>query len=56
MAKKYVEVFKRRMVAPIDPRKDGKVPQFAGGRIAVDITDEKPEPQPGWLWDGSTWT
>ncbi len=52
----YVEVFKGRMVAPIAPRGDKKVPQFAGERLAVDITKESPKPQPGWLWDGNTWT
>jgi len=53
--KAYAEVFNGRMVGRHD-RDDGKAPEFAGARFAVDITNESPEPQPGWLWDGSSWT
>ena len=53
--KRWAEVFDGRMVAKHE-RDDDKIPEFAGARFAVDITDELPEPQPGWLWDGSTWT
>jgi len=52
---RYAEVFEGRMVAEIE-RNDDKVPEFAGNRSAVDITNETPRPQPGWLWDGNTWT
>ena len=51
-----MEVYKGRMIAPISPREDDKVPQFSRGVTAVDITDESPKPQPGWLWDGAIWT
>jgi len=53
--KAYAEVHNGRMVGRHE-RNDDRVPEFAGNRFAVHITNELPEPQPGWLWDGSSWT
>jgi len=51
--RKYAEVHKGRMLLAFNADKQ---PEFASNREAVDITDEIPEPKPGWLWDGNTWT
>jgi len=53
--RKYAEVHRGRMIAA-HRRNDNKTPEFAGPRFAVNITNETPEPQPGWRWDGTNWT